>query len=146
MSEESKVRSDLVAALAPLLAFPVENTAHVGCPDVCCLLGWIEIKLADRPVRTDTRVSVVVRPAQRLWMRNWGTQRGHCWWLTRLRGRGLDDLWTLHSGVDGANYLNRWNEKQMSQHALWRGHYVNRTPGDDLILALLKVTTRGAAL
>jgi hypothetical protein len=142
VSEESKVRSDIVAILKPLLAFPVENTAAVGCPDVCCLLGWVEVKLAERPVRHDTRVDVAVRPAQRLWMRAWSKHGGHCWWLTRLRGgTDLADLWTLHIGGVGADHLGHWTERQMIQHALWHEQRLNSVP-PDFVKVLLAAVSR----
>lgn len=141
MSEESKVRSAVIAALQPLLAFPVENTAAVGCPDVCCLVGWIELKIATRPARPGTRVAVVVRPSQRLWMRNWAAQGGSCWWLTRLRSSAaVGDLWTLHSGLDGAAHLGRWTETQMTDSALWCATRSDGVPGEELMRALLVST------
>jgi len=120
----------------------VENTAHVGCPDVCCLLGWIEIKLADRPARHDTRVTVVVRPAQRLWMRSWGGQRGSCWWLTRLTGQDQSDLWTLHDGAIGAEHLGHWTESQMLGLALWSMWRVGGVPGAQIMQALIDTVTQ----
>lgn len=148
MSEESKIRSDVVAALKSVQAFPVENTAHVGCPDVCCLLGWIEIKLVTRPARDETRVSVVVRPAQRLWMRNWWNQRGNCWWLTRLRGDGMRDMWMLHEGAAGADHLGRdWTTMQMRAKAIWGYTEYEQTPYERLLPALISACTdRRAAL
>lgn len=103
MKHENAYRSLIVAELKPLLAFPVENAASVGAPDICCVAGWIELKLAGRRVASFTGVvSVDVRPAQRLWMRSWRAAGGPGWYLTYVM-----KTWMLHDGAWGAENLGR---------------------------------------
>lgn len=110
---ESKFRSIVVKLLAPIGAFPVENTVHSGMPDVCCVLGWIELKVAHRPGNSETIVSVDLRPAQRLWLKKWSMIGGAAWTLTLL-----GDTWFLHSAKWAHSLLGRVNEKEMKEKAI----------------------------
>lgn len=98
---EKYLRKRVVQLLKPLRAFAVENAVGVdGVPDVCCLTGWIELKLANLPTRASTRVSVDLRPAQRVWLRNWREGGGRAFTLTVI-----DQTWYLHDGAWSAKYL-----------------------------------------
>ena len=120
--KENEWRSLIVKELAPLLAFPVETGGvRSGIPDICCLCGWIELKLADTTVGYDGNVlRVDVGNAQRIWMKNWRTSGGPGWFLTRVQIERLRDssYWMLHDGAWGAEYLGRVSKKKALDAAL----------------------------
>jgi hypothetical protein len=100
---ENSYRSDIVAGLAPLLAFPVENVVGVGAPDICCLAGWIELKIVRTvPARQGSVLHVRIENSQRIWMRNWCRQGGPGWWLTHVVP---NRWWLLTGGTWGADSL-----------------------------------------
>lgn len=126
VSEELKFRSHVVKLLRPLLAFPIENTADVGTPDIGCIAGFIELKIAKRPVRVDTPVAIDVRNSQRIWMRRWCAHGGKAWFLTRL-----DDLWIIHDGAQWATeHLGSASEVGLKQFSCW--YSVEKVTSDTL--------------
>lgn len=76
MKSEAQYRSKVVRWLAPLLAFPVENSAHPGAPDICTLAGWIEMKRAFVPADPSEIVPIEVRPNQLRWAKSWKKHGG----------------------------------------------------------------------
>jgi hypothetical protein len=105
---EKKFRHCVIEMLKPVGAFSVENMIGVGCPDVCTTLGWIELKVARRPVRPTSAVSVDLRPAQMLWLRKWRKLGGRAFTLTLLMPREGEEgvtLWLLHDGAWAAEHL-----------------------------------------
>lgn len=112
---EKRFRSLVVGLLRPVGAFPVENSSgEPGCPDVCTMLGWLELKVADRPARPTSYVKVGLRPAQALWLRRWRRLGGRVWTLTLLG----DDLWLLHDGAWAADHLDCEPELTMISEAI----------------------------
>jgi hypothetical protein len=109
---EKKFRSVVVELLKDDGAFPVEDAVHVGVPDICCVHGWLELKIARRPKRANTCVRVDLRPAQRIWLRRWSYARGKAWTLT-----AVDDDWFLHDGLWASEFLGNTTEEEMRQHA-----------------------------
>jgi hypothetical protein len=51
---ESKLRTKVVKGLSTLKAFPVENSAHIGTPDIYFSEGWIEIKVVKEFPKKET--------------------------------------------------------------------------------------------
>lgn len=136
MTREYSIRQDLVKILAPFGAFPVENPVRPGTPDVCLILGWIELKVAKRPVLSVTKISVDVRNEQRIWLDQWSRVGGKCWTFTLVEGNGLP-IWYLHRGSWSAIYLGNVAESIMKTEAVrfWCGEM----PGaKELIPELLK--------
>lgn len=100
---ETDVRAFVVEALRRHCAFAVENYVHDGTPDVCCALGWIELKEVDGfPARDTSLVGVVHRKAQRIWMRRWTHVGGSACVLTVVGGE-----WFIHDGAWAARHLAR---------------------------------------
>lgn len=103
---ERDLRKRVVKLLQSLDAFSVENAVgEDGVPDVCCVLGWIELKVAVRPKMDSTSVDIDVRPGQRVWHRSWARHGGVSWWLTEISGTDRGSLWLIHDGVVGADAL-----------------------------------------
>lgn len=103
---ENSYRSDIVAGLAPLLAFPVENSVDVGTPDICCLAGWVELKIVRTvPARQGSVLHVRIENSQRIWMRNWCRHGGPGWWLVGIIAHS-HKLWLLIKGGWGADSLD----------------------------------------
>lgn len=114
---EKYFRKRVVQMLQPLRAFAVENAVGIdGIPDVCCVAGWIELKLANKPMRETTKVSVDLRNAQRVWLRNWRKCGGRAWTLTVI-----EQTWYLHDGLWSADYLGDTTLASLIQGAcaLW---------------------------
>lgn len=130
---ENAYRSEIVAALSSILAFPVENSADVGTPDIGCLLGWIEIKKA---VASSGIVSIDVRPAQRIFMSKWTRHGGHGWYLTRFsRPRTRVATWLMHDGSWGADRLGNVDFHVLYDHALLKNEQMIPS-GEALIKAM----------
>jgi len=130
---EDKLRSEIVRLLAPLLAFPVENSVGTpGVPDICCVAGWIEMKIAKQPRLTSTIVDIEVRPAQRIWMRNWCKAGGPGWYLTKM-----GTLWMLHEGGWGSENLGRVTQNSLIHRSNLVRHESGLPDADSLIRALM---------
>ena len=130
--KEKKFRSLVVSMLKPVGAFPVENlVGEPGCPDVCTTLGWLELKIASRPARATTRVSVDLRPAQALWLRRWRRLGGRAWTLTLLG----ESLWLLHDGAWSADHLGSEPELRLISEAIMVRE--NAPTSEELILHLM---------
>lgn len=112
--KESEFRRLVVRLLLPVGAIYVENTADDGTPDVACVLGWIELKVATRPVRPTTNVAVKVRPSQRVWWQRWRRHGGAVTVLTLL-----DQTWLLHDGLWAAEHLGRAPAQVLTESAIW---------------------------
>jgi hypothetical protein len=133
---ESKFRSKVVKLLKPICASPLENAVgEGGDPDVYCIAGWIELKVASRPKTEGTRVTVDVRPAQRLWLKRWRMCGGRAWTLTLL-----GDTWLLHEGHWAAECLGNVNERELRANAVqvWE----SAPDSNDLIGALTRPLPR----
>ena len=102
---ERRFRRKVLDLLAPIGAIPVENAAHDGCPDVVTVVGWIELKIAERPNRQTSIVQIDLRNSQRLWLRKWRQHGGRAWVLTKL-----DETWLLHEGLWAAENLGHCAE------------------------------------
>ena len=110
---ENKFRSKVVKILSSICAFPIENAVYDGVPDVCCIAGWLELKVASRPKMEATRVAIDLRPAQRLWLKRWRMSGGRAWTLTLL-----GDTWLLHEGHWAAECLDHVNERELRANAV----------------------------
>lgn len=128
---EEKFRSKIVRRLAAIHAFPVENSAYVGAPDVATVLGWIELKIAKKGRDVNGIVAINLRNTQRTWLRRWGRLGGRAWVMTKM-----SELVLLHSGTWAAEHLGRRNEPDLIYHAIsaWCGI----PDGTDLINSLLR--------
>lgn len=113
MSAESEFRSKVVKKLAPICGVAVENIVDDGMPDVVCVAGWLELKVAERPVRSSTRVAVKFRPSQRLWLKKWRICGGRAWTLTLL-----GHTWLLHEGHWASECLGNVNEDALRLNAM----------------------------
>lgn len=133
--KESEYRENVVKWLKPLMAFPVENVATWGAPDVCCLAGWIELKKADKPSRDDTIVRPGMRATQRIWHKKWSRGGGLSWALTIMS----DDRWFLHSGAWAAEFYDRSPLFVFEKQALI---IYDGPPGEKLVTELLHYTRR----
>lgn len=138
MPHENHYRSLLVTELAPILAFPVENAAMIGTPDVCTLLGWIEVKKAHDVARPTTTVRVEFQPGQRHWMKQWCRYGGLGWYLTRLAAPGEHSAtWLLHRGAWGTEHLGEVDRKTLLDAAVMvRGVVAGVPPGSEIVRAM----------
>lgn len=89
--KESTLRRRVVQLLHRYGAFAVENPAWPGTPDVCTVVGWIELKVL-RAWPTRTRGGIVRVPhltaIQRIWHHHWHQAGGKSWFLL-LIGRDV---------------------------------------------------------
>jgi hypothetical protein len=111
---EGEFRRKVVQTLRPLRAFAIENEIGVGTPDVCCVTGWLELKVASRPVRASSPVRVKRRPTQATWHRMWRMHGGRSWTLTLLDVEHA----ILHDGYWSATNLGFVNAETLLSHAL----------------------------
>jgi len=95
---EKRLRTKIVKMLVGVGAFAVENSVLPGTPDVCCTLGWIELKLGKWPKTNRGRVNIDLRTSQRVWMKRWSAVGGRCWTLTFINSEFF-----LHKGVWAAD-------------------------------------------
>lgn len=112
--KEKDFRKQIVQMLKPLRAFPVENEVYDGVPDVCCVAGWIELKVASTPMRPDTPVKIGLRPAQGVWLKGWRRHGGRAWGLLLLD----DEYILLHDGHWVANHYDTATFDQLWEGAL----------------------------
>lgn len=123
-------------------AFPVENTVGVGMPDVCTTLGWIELKVGREPVRATTRVDLGMRPAQRVWHRQWIERGGRSWTLALITVRDVvgraDDssVWAMHDGAWAADNIDQATLAELRASAV--GWWPGRATGRELVDAMIK--------
>lgn len=90
----------------------MENLAHPGTPDVVCVAGWLELKVAERPSSAETRVDVDVLPSQRAWLKKWRQHGGRAWTLTLL-----GETWILHDALWASEHLGLVPELELIQKA-----------------------------
>ena len=135
---EKEFRGKLVKALKPLRAFAVENDVHDGTPDVCCLAGWIELKVATRPVRVTTRVDVGLRPAQAVWLSGWRRQGGRAWGAILLD----DEHVLLHDGLWVAEHYDSATMQELAANALFCEPLLAPEFGARLIQVLMRPMRR----
>ena len=131
--KESKFRSKVVERLRSLLAFSVENYVADGVPDVCCTLGWIETKIAGPP-RTNGDIPIHIRPAQKIWLKNWRNAGCAAWVLTHYDNEGVHDIWLLHDPIWACENYGHADLDALSKSAL--GWWVAAPSGSELIAAL----------
>lgn len=135
---EKQMRRLVVDMLHPLAAFPLENMIGAGMADVACTLGWIELKVGNRPAKLDTNVTFTMRPAQRVWHREWRRKGGKSWTLSYLHERGdRHNLWMLHDGAWSADCMDMVDEVTLVGRAI--GTAIDMRPAD-LIKWLLMPT------
>lgn len=117
---ESEFRRRVVKLLRPLCAFAVENVVYDGCPDVCLVTGWLELKIAKLPKRPTTPVVVGLRDSQRAWLRRWRRHGGNAWTLCRVEV-DVGARWVLHDGEWGASYHDSsvWTEWIIAALGVW---------------------------
>ena len=134
MATEKDARKRIVKALKEFDAQPVENIGTIGCPDVECTLGWIELKyLKAWPKRADTLVRFpIYTPQQRSWQRRRRRRGGNVWMLVKV-GR---NEWLLYDAEAAANLLGRLNRTQMEQTAIL--HLRDHFDKDRLVFAMLQ--------
>lgn len=102
MSEGTQ-RANVIQALKPLHAVPIENRVGVlGTPDVNYVEGWIELKwIRSWPVRPDTPVKIDhFTIQQRRWLNRRWNAGGNAWLLLQVQRE-----WLLFSGRDAADYI-----------------------------------------
>ena len=115
---EQHMRKLIVNALKPLGAFAVENPANPGTPDVCTVLGWLELKVVRKlPARARTRVSIDLRKGQRIWLRRWCRSGGKAWTITFIVGH---NEWLMHDGRWAALHLGVAGIEELQNAALFR--------------------------
>jgi hypothetical protein len=131
---EKEFRSKIVAALKPLRAFAVENDVHDGTPDVCCLAGWIELKVGTCPVRSTTRVDLGLRQAQAVWLRGWRRQGGRAWGMVLLN----DEVVLLHDGLWAAENYDVVNSTDLVRNSLMTAVMPTSTFSRALMATLMK--------
>ena len=98
------MRRNVVKWLKDLDAYPVENPAYPGTPDVNFLNGWLELKhLPNWPVRANTPVQLGhFTPRQRIWLRKRWRAGGGAWLLLQV---GSD--WLLFDGDIAAQFVGK---------------------------------------
>lgn len=128
MSEKSE-RSRVIAALAPLRAFSVENRVNPGTPDVAHLHGWIELKqIEDWPKRPSTMVRIDhYTPEQRLFLRRWWEAGGLCHLLLRVEAT---DEWLLFEGHK-ADLIGACTQEELMANYI--SYYVGGVMEDSLL-------------
>lgn len=129
---EKRVRSKVITLLKPINAFAVENVVHDGTPDVCTVMGWIELKVSDWPKRESSPVKVKMRPAQRIWHRNWRLHGGKAWTISKI-----GKTWVLHRGDWAAKHLGRVDKSRLigESVALW-----SKTPTSEKLIGAMQRT------
>ncbi len=122
---EIPFRRRLVAALASLDAFPVENSAAPGTPDVNYIGGWIELKCVDVwPKRAGGIVRIdKFTPDQRATLLRRRARGGRAFLLlcrpADMHIYILDGAWaSVHAG--------RCSELALHENALYNGPYSDR--------------------
>lgn len=118
---EKDFRQRVVTLLRPVMGFSVENAVGVGMPDVCCTLGWLELKVAETPARIESsRVCIDLRNEQRIWLRRWRMHGGRAWTLVMMKDT---DIVLLHDGHWSADNLGHATMMSMTQCAIgvWDG-------------------------
>lgn len=116
--------------LRSLRAFPVENSASVGAPDICTLAGWIEMKIARWPAIPGDVVEIDLRNSQRIWLKNWCAGGGRAFTLTIV-----DGTWHLHDGFWAADNLGRVTSSSLQREAV--AVYASRPDKEVLAMDLL---------
>lgn len=135
---EKEFRSKIVAVLKPLRAFAVENDVHDGTPDVCCLAGWIELKVATSPARPTTRVDVGLRPAQAVWLQGWRRQGGRAWGMILLDDTNV----LLHDGMWASENYDRATLNDLKVNALFISKLLAPTFNSYLMQELMRPMRR----
>jgi len=120
--KELVMRRNVVKALAPLHAIPVENGyTRPGTPDVNFHGGWLECKWMDRwpavPADRPIKLKHDFTPEQRLFAIQRARVGGHVWLLLQV-GRE----WLLFHGTDAARLIGRATREELYQGAcaVWR--------------------------
>jgi hypothetical protein len=132
MASEGTMRSQVVRALRPLHAFPVENSILPGTPDVNYIHGWIELKYLKRwPANTDAIIKIPhYTPPQKIFAQQRVRAGGTCWFLLCV-----ERDWILLDGVAAANLINRSTRDQLVA-ASW-GYWFNGLKEAELLTCLL---------
>ena len=116
MSERS-LRGNVVAALKPLHAVPVENPVWPGTPDVSYAGGWIELKQVEQwPARAETVLKIDhYTPQQRIFAVKERRAGGACWMLLQVGRREL----LLFDGAVAARFLSKtWRRLDCIENAV----------------------------
>lgn len=128
---ERKMSKLVRELLKPLAVFRVESAVAIGCPDLCTVAGFVELKVAQRQMNPESIVPIDLRPSQRVWLKKWRRHGGRAWVLTKM-----SSVWLLHDGMWAADHLGRDNETTLIDGAsqAWEGVPTS----DSLIKELLK--------
>lgn len=118
MSGELGLRGSVLKILnrAKLDAQPIENVVRVGCPDVECIKGWIELKKTkewpadpEGAVRLDHDLS----KEQRIWLRRRIFKGGKAWVLIQID----QDFLLLH-GLVAAQLIGKATRTELLDAAI----------------------------
>lgn len=99
---EKKIRAWLVQSLWIIGAFPVENSARPGTPDICTKIGWIELKIISIPRSENSVMRIGLRKTQRAWMRRWSRVNGTSFLLCITKCGS----WFFHTGKWAAEHAD----------------------------------------
>lgn len=132
---EKQYRIKIIALLKPVFAFAVENAVADGAPDICCPAGWIEVKLGKWPKTDRGAVKIALRPAQRIWMRNWIHHGGKCWTITII-----ENEWFMHNGEWARQFLGLCGELDFRASAVVSWNSWNHEPTATQLIAVLTNT------
>lgn len=117
MSELGTMKPTVIKVLKRFDALAVENSVHVGTPDVNYIEGWLELKwLRSWPVKADTIVRLEhYTPQQRVWlMRRW-VNGGKAHLLLQCRS-----VWLLFNGDVAAEHVGRVSRSELERLACWK--------------------------
>ena len=131
---EKNLRKRVLDYLKPLRGFAVENVVLDGTPDICCTLGWIELKyLDDWPKRANTGVDFGIRPAQVIWHHGWRKAGGRSFFLCQVAREYM-----LFGGYDGSFLAAKPTKEALISAALQHWTTWIDLPGTKTSLELIR--------
>lgn len=134
---EASMRSNLVKALRPLDAVPIENYLRAGTPDINYIGGWIECKwMKFWPKSADhqpVRFHHPLKKNQGLWLARRASRGG-----TVLLAAQVGREWFFFDGATIKDHFNKMTRPQMRERALL--HMPNGLERKKLIAWLRKIS------
>ena len=129
---ETTLRKFVCEALKPLHAVAVENLCGTGTPDVCCVLGWIELKqLKAAPARPETNVTIDhYTTDQRRWAEAHRTAGGMCWMLLQV-----GQEYMIFDGATAATLIGQVPMRTLYNEALYT--WTSKPTKDALLNAMI---------
>ncbi len=111
------MRRNVVKMLRAWDAYPIENPAFPGTPDVNCTHGWLELKwLPAWPMHGNTVVQIDhFTNQQRIWLRQRWKNDGSAWLLLQVKRE-----WLLFAGDVAADHVGNVTRLELYQHAMFR--------------------------